>query len=629
MMTDSHDTNAILQQDALEEDKKQAVLTDVPATETEQEVSDKEGEMTEKTDSESKETALKPKKSKAEVIERLQELAQDAENAEKQELDLLKQTFYKLHKAEQEADRKAFVEAGGDESAFVPQPDSMEEEYKTVMAEIKSKRNALYAEQERIKEENLQKKQEIINKLKELVESPEDANKSYNEFKLLQQQWNDIKLMPASKVNELWKNYQLYVEKFYDLLKLNNEFREYDFKKNQEIKIRLCEAAEKLADEPDVISAFHQLQKLHQEFRDTGPVAKDLRESIWSRFKAASTIVNRRHQQYFEELKEAEQHNLDQKTVICEIVEATEYDQLKTFSDWENKTQEIIALQAKWKTIGFAPQKMNVKIFERFRAACDDFFKRKGEFFKSIKEAFNENLEKKRALCEKAEALKDSTDWKATADTLTKLQKEWKTIGPVPKKYSDNVWKRFIGACDYFFEQKGKANSSQRSVETENLAKKKEIIRQLTNIDIENATEEIGQQVRNMIKEWNDIGHVPFKEKDKIYKEFHMVVDTLFDKLNLSASQKRLNHFKSNIKDIANKESNSLYREREKLVRTYENMKNEIQTYENNLGFLTSASKKGNSLVNEMNRKVEKLKADLELVLEKIHVIDESIHNQE
>ena len=339
--------------------------------------------------------------------------------------------------------------------------------------------------------------------------------------------------------------------------------------------------------------------------------------------------MNRRHQQYFEELKEAEQHNLDQKTVICEIVEATEYDQLKTFSDWENKTQEIIALQAKWKTIGFAPQKMNVKIFERFRAACDDFFKRKGEFFKSIKEAFNENLEKKRALCEKAEALKDSTDWKATADTLAKLQKEWKTIGPVPKKYSDNVWKRFIGACDYFFEQKGKANSSQRSVETENLAKKKEIIRQLTDIDIENATEEIGQQVRNMIKEWNDIGHVPFKEKDKIYKEFHMVVDTLFDKLNLSASQKRLNHFKSNIKDIANKESNSLYREREKLVRTYENMKNEIQTYENNLGFLTSASKKGNSLVNEMNRKVEKLKADLELVLEKIHVIDESIHNQE
>ena len=628
MMTDTHDTNVDLQQDALEEDKKQAAPTEVPSVET-TEVSNKEEATAEEAESESKETAYEPKKSKAEVIERLKELAQDAENAEKQELDMLKQTFYKLHKAEQEAARKAFVEAGGEESAFVPQSDNMEEEYKTIMAEIKRRRNALYAEQEHLKEENLQKKLDIIGKLKELVESNEDANKSYNEFKQLQQQWNEIKLVPAAKVNELWKNYQLYVEKFYDLLKLNNEFREYDFKKNQEIKIRLCEAAEKLADEPDVISAFHQLQKLHQEFRDTGPVAKDLREGIWNRFKAASTIVNRRHQLHFEQLKETEQHNLDQKTVICEIVEATEYDQLKTFNDWENKTKEIIALQAKWKTIGFAPQKMNVKIFERFRAACDDFFKRKGEFFKSMKESLSENLEKKRALCEKAEALKDSTDWKATADILTKLQKEWKTIGPVSKKYSDSIWKRFIGACDYFFEQKGKATSSQRSVEMENLAQKKEIIRQLSEIDIETATEETGRQIRDMIKQWNNIGHVPFREKDRIYKEFHAIVDELFDKLNLSASQKKLNHFKSNMKDFAGKESNNLYREREKLVRTYENMKGEIQTYENNLGFLTSASKKGNSLVNEMNRKVEKLKADLELILEKIHVIDESINNQE
>ncbi len=628
MMTDTHDTNVDLQQDALEEDKKQAAPAEVPSVET-TEVSNKEEATAEEADSESKGTAYEPKKSKAEVIERLKELAQDAEKAEKQELDMLKLTFYKLHKAEQEAARKAFVEAGGEESAFVSQSDNMEEEYKTIMAEIKKRRNALYAEQEHLKEENLQKKLDIIGKLKELVESNEDANKSYNEFKQLQQQWNEIKLVPAAKVNELWKNYQLYVEKFYDLLKLNNEFREYDFKKNQEIKIRLCEAAEKLADEPDVISAFHQLQKLHQEFRDTGPVAKDLREGIWNRFKAASTIVNRRHQLHFEQLKETEQHNLDQKTVICEIVEATEYDQLKTFNDWENKTKEIIALQAKWKTIGFAPQKMNVKIFERFRAACDDFFKRKGEFFKSMKESFSENLEKKRALCEKAEALKDSTDWKATTDILTKLQKEWKTIGPVSKKYSDSIWKRFIGACDYFFEQKGKATSSQRSVEMENLAQKKEIIRQLSEIDIETATEETGRQIRDMIKQWNNIGHVPFREKDRIYKEFHAIVDELFDKLNLSASQKKLNHFKSNMKDFAGKENNNLYREREKLVRTYENMKGEIQTYENNLGFLTSASKKGNSLVNEMNRKVEKLKADLELILEKIHVIDESINNQE
>ena len=482
---------------------------------------------------------------------------------------------------------------------------------------------------ERQKEENLQIKLSIIEELKELVESPDDANKSYTEFKKLQQQWNETKLIPQAKVNELWKSYQLYVEKFYDILKLNNEFREYDFKKNLEIKNRLCEAAEKLADEEDVISTFHQLQKLHQEFRDTGPVAKELRDEVWNRFKAASTVVNRRHQQHFEALKEAEQHNLDQKTVICEIVESIEYDELKTFSAWENKTQEVIALQTKWKTIGFAPQKMNVKIFERFRHACDDFFKKKGEFFKTLKEGMNENLEKKKALCEKAESLKESTDWKATADTLTKLQKEWKTIGPVPKKHSDTIWKRFISACDYFFEQKNKATSSQRSVELENMEKKKEIITRLSAIDESIDTEEASKQVRELMKEWGTIGHVPFKEKDKLYKQYHSLVDQLFERFNISASNRKLSNFKSNISNIQSGGSQTLYREREKLVRAYENMKSELQTYENNLGFLTSASKKGNSLLTELNRKVEKLKADLELVLQKIKVIDESIKEEE
>ena len=435
-------------------------------------------------------------------------------------------------------------------------------------------------------------------------------------------------MVPQAKVNELWKNYQLYVEKFYDILKLNNEFREYDFKKNLEIKTHLCEAAEKLADEQDVVSAFHQLQKLHQEFRDTGPVAKELRDEIWNRFKAASTAVNRRHQQHFEALKESEQHNLDQKTVICEIVEAIEFDQLKTFAAWETKTQEVIALQNKWKTIGFAPQKMNVKIFERFRKACDEFFKKKGEFFKLLKEGMNANLEKKKALCEKAESLKDSTEWKETAEILTKLQKEWKTIGPVSKKYSDAVWKRFITACDYFFEQKGKATSSQRSVEQENLEKKKAIIARLTAIDETTDADEASKEVRELMKEWNGIGHVPFKEKDRLYKQYHGLIDQLFDRFNISASNKKLSNFKSSIGNIQSGGSQSLYREREKLVRTYENMKNELQTYENNLGFLTTSSKKGNSLLTEINRKVEKLKSDLELVLQKIKVIDESIKEE-
>lgn len=616
-MMDSHDTNQPLKQGELEEEKKAVEvseeITETPAEET---IVEKPTENASKLSS------------KEEVLLRLKEVAQDAENANKQELDGLKQTFYKIHNAEIEAVKKTFVENGGAEEEFIAQPSGVEEEFKSLMAAIKEKRSALAAEIEKQKEENLQVKLSIIEELKELVESPDDANKSYNEFKKLQQQWNEVKLVPQAKVNELWKNYQLHVEKFYDILKLNNEFREYDFKKNLEIKTHLCEAAEKLADEQDVVSAFHQLQKLHQEFRDTGPVAKELRDEIWNRFKAASTAVNRRHQQHFEALKETEQHNLDQKTVICEIVEAIEFDQLKTFAAWETKTQEVIALQNKWKTIGFAPQKMNVKIFERFRKACDEFFKKKGEFFKLLKEGMNANLEKKKALCEKAESLKDSTEWKETAEILTKLQKEWKTIGPVSKKYSDAVWKRFITACDYFFEQKGKATSSQRSVEQENLEKKKAIIARLTAIDETTDADEASKEVRELMKEWNGIGHVPFKEKDRLYKQYHSLIDQLFDRFNISASNKKLSNFKSSIGNIQSGGSQSLYREREKLVRTYENMKNELQTYENNLGFLTTSSKKGNSLLTEINRKVEKLKSDLELVLQKIKVIDESIKEE-
>mgnify|MGYP003289937639 CR=1 FL=1 len=562
-----------------------------------------------------------PIQSKEEVIARLQEINQQEAPADKAELDSLKQLFYRLRNAEVEAARKAFEENGGNPEAFVSPKDEFEAQFKESMGSIKEKLNALKAEEEQEKQDNLEKKLAIIERMKELAESPEDANKAYNEFKKLQAEWNEIKNIPAAKVNELWKSYQLHSEKFYDLIKLNNEFREYDFKKNQSIKIALCEAAEKLAEEEDVISAFHQLQKLHQEFRETGPVAKEQREEIWNRFKAASTIVNRRHQQHFEAIKEKEQRNLDEKIVICEIVEGMEYDKMITFQDWHDKTEEILALQAKWKTIGFAPQKMNTKIFERFRAACDDFFKRKAEHFKNLKGSMNENLEKKKQMCEKAEALKDSTDWKATADILTKLQKEWKEVGPVAKKYSEPIWKRFVTACDYFFEQKNKAEAVHRTAEQENLDKKKAIIEKLNTINQESApSDKSGNIVRELMKEWNSIGHVPFKEKDKIYKQYRSVVDALFDKMNLSASKKKLSNFKSNI----SKETN-LYREREKLVRAYDNMKNEIKTYENNIGFLTSSSKKGNSLVTEMNRKIEKLKADLALITQKIAVIDESI----
>jgi len=562
-----------------------------------------------------------------EVIDRLKSISESDCQITKQELDNLKQAFYKLHTAEQEEAKKKFIENGGAEEDFLPVPDDKENQFKDILTVIKEKRNKNAEELDKVKEQNLQIRNSIIAKLKEMVDSPEQANKSYNEFRKLQQQWNETKVIPQEYANELWKNYQLYIEKFYDILKLNNEFREYDFKKNLVIKTRLCEIAEKLSEEKDIISAFHQLQKLHQEFRDTGPVAKELRESIWQRFKTASTVINRRHQQHFEELKEEEQHNLDQKTVICEIIEAIEWETLKTFSAWDEKTQEIIALQNKWKTIGFVPKKMNAKIFERFRKDCDEFFKKKGEFFKSLKENMNANLAKKRELVKKAEELKDSTDWKVTADLLTKLQKEWKTIGPVSKKYSDAVWKQFITACDFFFDQKNKANNSQHSVELQNLEQKKAIIDKLNALD-ENATDdEASDLVHSLISEWNGIGHVPFKEKDKIYEQFHSKIDELFNRFHISASNKSLSNFKTAI--TANGGVQALIRERDKLSRNYENMKNELQTYENNLGFLSSSSKNGSSLLTEINRKAERLKADLELALQKIKIINEQIKQGE
>lgn len=563
-----------------------------------------------------------------EVVARVKELAEADAPAEKQELDALKQAFYKIHKANVAAARAQFIENGGESEAFLPAPNVLEDDFKAAMNVIKQKRAELQAELDRQKEENLQKKQEILERIKVLSATPEEANQAYKEFKELQNQWKELTLVPAEKANELWKTYQLYVEQYYDQLKLNNEFREYDFKKNLEIKTRLCETAEKLNEEADVISAFQQLQALHQEFKETGPVAKELREEIWARFKAASTAVNKRHQQYFEELKQKEEENLAHKTALCEKIEAVDLTAIKTATAWEAQTQQIIEMQKEWRTIGFAPQKMNVKIFERFRGACDRFFTEKAAFFKRLKEEQAQNLAKKTELCEKAEALKDSTDWKATADKLMQIQKEWKTIGAVPKKHSESLWQRFIGACDYFFEQKGKNTASQRGEEKENLQKKEQVIEKLKAL-LESDEEENKQDaVRELMKEWNEIGFVPFKEKDKIYKAYHETVDQLFKALNMSAARRRLDNFKNNLKNDAKEGGQGLSRERERLIRAYENKRSEIKTYENNLGFLTCSSKKGSSLLNEMNKKMEKLKDELNLIGEKIAAIDKEMSAQ-
>lgn len=592
------------------------------ATESNAEVTTEDTE-TEELSSDNAEAAEQKKvyKTKGEIIERMKEIAHSDEHPQKGEIDYLKTVFYKLHFAEREADMKAYLEGGGDPANYKVIPDEDEEVFKAEMSVIKEKRAKLFLEQEKEKQENLKKKLDIIEKIKAMVTSPEEANKSYQDFKKLQQEWKEIKLVPAEKANELWRNYQLYVEQYYDLLKLNSEAREYDFKKNLEIKTKICEAAEKLGSEEDVISAFHQLQKLHQEFRETGPVAKELREEIWARFKAASTIINKRHQQHFEELRAKEEDNLTKKTALCEKIEEIAKAEIKTAGEWEKKTKEIIAIQAEWKTIGFAPQKMNVKIFERFRAACDDFFSKKAEYFKNMKQQFAENADKKRALIEQAKALQDSTEWKSTSDKLIALQKEWKTIGMVPKKLGDKLWNEFLTACNHFFEARNNANAGTRNEERANLEKKRSIIEQLKAM-AENAEGNIQEKVRELIDEYNGIGHVPFKEKDKLYKEYHDILDKLYKELNISTARRRLDKFKNNLKNVAEKGSDALDNERSKLMRRYEAIKQEVQTYENNLGFLNASSKKGNSLIDEMNRKVQKLKDDMNLVREKIKAID-------
>ena len=567
--------------------------------------------------------AKKAYATKQEVLERVKEIAHSSENPNKEELDLLKTTFYKIHLAERDAQMKEYLAKGGDPEKYILLPDDTEEAFKAEMQLIKEKRAKILLAQEEEKQDNLRKKEEIIEKIKAMTTSPEEANKSYQDFKALQQEWKEIKNIPADKANEVWKNYQLYVEQFYDMLKLNSEAREYDFKKNLEAKTQLCEAAEKLNEEEDVISAFHQLQDLHQQYREIGPVAKELREQIWERFKAASTVINKKHQQHFEDLRAKEEENLAKKTALCEKVEAANQGEYKTAKDWEKVTQEIIEIQKEWRTIGFAPQKMNVKIFERFRIANDEFFNKKAEFFKGLKDTYSTNLEKKQQLVNKAKELADSTDWKKTGDKLIALQKEWKKVGTVPHKQGELLWKEFLDTCNKFFEARNKQNAGSRSEEHANLDKKRNIIAQLKELVIaEISDNDFQKKLKDLAKQYSAIGHVPFKEKDKVYKEYHEAIDAAYKKLHATNAKRHFDNFKNNLKNVAKEGGNALGNERGKLLRRYDQLRIEITTYENNLGFFNTASKKGNSLVEEMNRKIEKLKADLEMVKQKIKAID-------
>ena len=567
------------------------------------------------------ETAAGPG-NKTEVIERLKEIAaQGADQVERAELDHLKMLYYRFHNAEVVAARDKFIEEGGNPEEFMPAPDTDEENFKAQLALIRELRNKAAEELEKEKQANLKRKQEIIERIKELAASPEEADKGYDEVKKLHAEWKTIGMVPAENATELWKNYQLYVEQFYDQLRLNHEMRAYDFKKNLEMKTHLCEAAEKLADVEDPIAAFHQLQVLHQQYRETGPVAKELREDIWKRFKNASTVVNKRHQEYFESLKAQEEENLQKKTELCEKVETLDLSNLRTYLQWEEVTKQVLALQAEWKNIGFTPRKISAEIYERFRTACDNFFKAKTTYFKQSREKYSVNLAAKNALIERAEALKDSTEWAATTQKFVELQKEWKAIGPVAHKVSEAIWKRFNDACNHFFKKKNEANAGQRKEEENNLKLKKGIIAELEALAEEQGNDLL-QRVRELQARWNEIGFVPYSKKEKIYRRYRELCDKIYDSLHESAGRRRMDNFRRN---VADKGGSELQRERTRLMNVLEARKQEIKNYETNLTFFRSSSKKGNSLVADIEKKIERLKEDLQEIVLKIKAVEEQI----
>lgn len=617
-MKDTQETN--LSQDEVKvEETKSSVET--PETETATDVvTDATGEAANLMDV--------SKLSKDEIVDKLAALVESSAESIRGEVEALKQAYYKLRHNEVEEQKKAFVADGGEEADFVAPEDEKEGKIKALLTVYKEKRAAILAEEERVKAANYALKLQLLDQLKALSESQDDFNKLYSAFKEIQQRWKEIKLVPQEHANDLWRSYQAYSEHFYDLIKINNQFREYDFKKNLELKTALCEAVEKLATEPDVISAFHQLQKMHQQWREIGPVAKEIREELWARFKAASIVVNKRHQAHFEKMKEAEVANLQAKTAICEEVEAIDFAALKTVKDWDEKSKVVIAAQEKWRTIGYAPKKHNQKIFDRFRKACDDFFEQKGNFFKVFKAETQKNLEAKRALCEQAEALKDSTDWKATSEKLIALQKEWKaTGGPMNRKRIDALWKRFNAACDYFFDQKKKSLAPQKAAEENNLAAKKALIEQINQLDEQLKLNEAIAQLKAYMTEWNQIGFVPLRDKDKVQKAYREALDKQFDRLKVDQNDRKIQAFRNNLTEMSNGEKgkNRLFNERDKLLRQYERMKNELQTYENNIGFLSISSKGGGGLLKDLERKIEGLKADMALIVKKIDAIDENL----
>lgn len=561
--------------------------------------------------------------SKAELVAALEALVEKPVEEIKREENAIKMAFYQIRKEELDKEKEAFLAKGNEEAAFAPREDEDEAKLKELLNQIKEKRAAHNAAIEEARAKNLEAKQAIIDEIRAISGDADNVNKHYNKVQELRHQFQQIGEVPAANATEIWKTYQAAVESFYDMLKLNKELRDYDFKKNLEQKEQLCEEAEKLSEEENVLEAFRSLQALHDKWREIGPVAKEMRETLWARFKEASAAVNKRHQAFFEQRKKREKENEDAKTSLCEKLEAIIAEDHATYAAWDEATKQIIALQEDWKKLGFAARKVNAALFTRFRAKCDEFFSEKAAFFKKMKEEMAANLEKKVALCEKAEALKDSQDWKKTTEALVALQKEWKTVGPVVKKQSDAVWKRFVSACDYFFEQKAKLTVNVRQEERNNLKQKKAVIAAI-NEQLANADEkEAVKNIRELMKQWQGIGHVPFKEKDKVYAEYKKAVDAAYDKLDMKESRANIANFENALNNMS--DTDKMYRERERLVRTYEQSVNELKTFENNLGFFNAQSKSGSSMLKEMERRIAKIKEDIAVLEKKIKLIDEKL----
>lgn len=560
---------------------------------------------------------------KKQLVEVLQNLAQQPVNEVKEDVVRVRVAFAAIRKEELAKEKEAFIAKGNEEAAFAPAADELEEQFKSLYAEIKEKRAAYNAAQDALKAENLAKKREIISKINEIAEDADNVNRQYSTVQQLQQDFKAIGEVPSENDTEVWKAYQVAVERFYDLLKMNKELRDYDFKKNLEQKQALCAEAEALDEEADIVDAFKKLQQLHTSWREIGPVSKEIREELWTRFKNASAVINKKYQSFFEERKANEKKNAEGKESLCVKIEAISTDNLKTYAAWDEATKAIIGLQEEWKKLGFASRKVNTELFARFRKSCDEFFAKKAEFFKRMKDELAANLAKKIELCEKAEALKDSTEWKKTTDALIALQKEWKTVGPVVKKHSDAVWKRFIAACDAFFEEKKKQNVNVHSVEHENLKQKKDIIAQINSILENKETEDAPNKVRELMKKWQEVGHVPYKEKDKVYAEYKAAIDKAFEQLDMKAKKARMANFANSINQMS--DTGKVYHERERLVRAYEMKSQELKTYENNLGFFNAQSKSGNSLVKEMERKIANIKEEIAMLEQKIKLIDEKI----